>query len=463
MKQLLILALSVLLLALAGCGGASPEEGTAPVAGQAAATNEAVEASSVDESSPAEAAAAYETPRDETTAPTDASFAEDSGDFMPFFPAHTAYHPGVILPTAAVQARMDDIVRDLYRQWKARYFRVNPFDDTQAYIHWDGDEGITVSEAHGWGMIILAAMAVYDRFAQEDFDKMLRFYLAHTSYIDPRLMSWKQDFDEENQVVINISGNNSATDGDLDIAYALLMADRLWGSDGEFDYFALALDSINGTMDSIVNQQEWVLTLGDWSRYDPAWMVSTRPSDFMLQHFRSFYAATGDGRWMLLHENILQAIYDLYTRHAPATGLLPNFARLGEDGYFEPTDDTYSWDACRVPWRVAMDFIIHGDERALPMLRTVNAFIQAATEGDPANVRAGYTIADGTPLVPWNSPAFTAPFMVSAMIDAENQEWLDALWMFNATQNTWAGRYYDNTIRLLCMIVASGNWWEPEF
>jgi len=382
----------------------------------------------------------------------------------PFFPAHMRYHTGVILPTVVVQSRMDDIVRDVYRQWKARYFRENPFDETQAYIHWDGDDGITVSEAHGWGMMILAFMAGYDRFAQEDFDKMLRFYLAHTSYIDPRLMSWQQDFDYENEVVININGNNSATDGDLDIAYALLMADRLWGSDGEFNYFELALDSINGTMDSIINQNEWVITLGDWSRYNPEWLLSTRPSDFMLQHFRSFYAATGDERWMILHENVLTAISDLYLNHAPNTGLLPNFARFDlELGQFVPTDESYSWDACRIPWRVAMDFIIHGDERALPMLRTLNAFIIDATEGDPSNVRAGYLIADGTPTAPWNSPAFTAPFMVSAMIDAENVEWLDALWNFNAGYNTWAGRYYDNTIRLLCLIVASGNWWAPEF
>ena len=379
----------------------------------------------------------------------------------PFFPAHTNYHSTIAMPTVAVQARMDQIVEELYSQWKTRYFRTNPFDDTQAYIHWDGEEGITVSEGHGWGMMILAFMAGHDPFAQEDFDKMTRFYLAHTSGIDSRLMSWQQALDEENEMVININGNDSATDGDLDIAYALLMAHILWESNDEFNYLELALDSINGTMDSIVNEEEWVLTLGDWSIYSRDYLLSTRPSDFMLQHFRSFYAFTEDERWMTLHENILKAITDLYT-HAPITGMLPDFARW-DDGYFVPTSESFSWDACRVPWRVAMDYIIHGDDSALPMLHTLNNFIINATDGDPANVRAGYLIATGETIPPWNSPAFTSPFMVSAMINEEYQEWLDALWSFNASQNTWSGRYYDNTIRILCMIVASGNWWAPEY
>ena len=365
---------------------------------------------------------------------------------------------GVIFPNVVPQSRMNDIVEELYRQWKTRYFRANPFDENQAYVHWDGDEGITVSEAHGWGMLIFALMSEVDSFAQEDFDRMLRFYLAHTSYIDPRLMSWQQDFGEDS--VININGNNSATDGDLDIAYALLLAAKLWESD-EFDYFALALDSIDATMESIINKDEWVITLGDWSRYSRDYQLQTRPSDFMLQHFTSFYYATNDERWLTMKESVFKAIEDLHINHAPATGLLPNFARW-EDGYFVPNDESYSWDACRIPWRVAMDYIINGDENALPMLEAVNEFIQRATDGEPENVRAGYLIADGTPTAPWNSPAFTSPFMVSAMISPENQDWLNALWSFNASQNTWAGRYYDNTIRVLCMIAASGNWKTPE-
>ena len=378
----------------------------------------------------------------------------------PFFPTHTPYASGVISPNIP-QAEMDATVARLYDEWKARYFRLSPYNPAEAYIHWSEEPGITVSEGHGYGMLAIAAMAGHDPKAQTDFDKMVRFYLAHPSEIDPRLMAWQQD--DNGTAIIDIGGVDSATDGDLDIAYALLMADKLWGSTGEFDYKTLALQSMAGTMETIINKatNPWVLTLGDWSVKPGHDRLSTRPSDFMLQHFRTYEAVTGDPAWGAMHAGILKAIDDLYQNHVPNTGLLPNFAKLGENG-FEPTDDAYSWDACRIPWRTSMDFIIHGKAEALPMLRTVNAFIQKLTQGDPHNVRAGYKIADGTATAPWNSPAFTGPFMVAAMTDAKNQDWLNALWQFNAGKKTEDGRYYDNCIRLLCMIVASGNWWAPE-
>ena len=40
-------------------------------------------------------------------------------------------------------------------------------------------------------------------------------------------MAWAQ-----NQSCQNVSGPDSATDGDLDIAYALLLADRQWAING---------------------------------------------------------------------------------------------------------------------------------------------------------------------------------------------------------------------------------------
>jgi len=38
--------------------------------------------------------------------------------------------------------------------------------------------------------------------------------------------------------------SDSATDGDMDIAYALILADRQWGSGGAIDYLGQAKDTI---------------------------------------------------------------------------------------------------------------------------------------------------------------------------------------------------------------------------
>jgi hypothetical protein len=50
---------------------------------------------------------------------------------------------------------------------------------------------------------------------------------------------------------------------------------------------------------------------------------------------------------------------------------------------------------------------------------------------------------------------------ISAMINANNQNWLNALWSYTSAQPTGDGNYFANTLRLLCFLVVSGNWWTP--
>ncbi|HVM97299.1 MAG TPA: hypothetical protein VMT89_12975, partial [Candidatus Acidoferrales bacterium] len=60
------------------------------------------------------------------------------------------------------------------------------------------------------------------------------------------------------------------------------------------------------------------------------------------------------------------------------------------------------------------------------------------------------------------SMAFVAPLGVGAMVDASNQTWLNALWDLVVNQPLSSGGYYENTLKLLSMIVMSGNWWAPQ-
>ncbi|WP_182914636.1 hypothetical protein [Paenibacillus thiaminolyticus] len=56
---------------------------------------------------------------------------------------------------------------------------------------------------------------------------------------------------------------------------------------------------------------------------------------------------------------------------------------------------------------------------------------------------------------------FSTPFAVSAMIDSSNQAWLNSLWSNTTSKSTNGGTYFGNSIRLLSLIVVSGNWWTP--
>ena len=145
-----------------------------------------------------------------------------------------------------------------YKQWKEKYLIKNNYvtDKSQYYV-WYSEEKysdsnrtveITVSEAHGYGMLIAASMADYDTDAKEIFDGMYWFYKDHLSGIGPNLMAWQQ-CDNGSAIVDTPSGEDSASDGDMDIAYALLMADKVWGSNGDINYKQAAVDVINDIME----------------------------------------------------------------------------------------------------------------------------------------------------------------------------------------------------------------------
>lgn len=103
-------------------------------------------------------------------------------------------------------------------------------------------------------------MAGYDQEAQARFDDMYRYFRHYPSSTSDDLMAGRQEMVDGG--IVNREGAYSATDEDMDIAYALLLADKQWGSDGEINYFAQAKTVINALMEETVNQTEWTLKLG---------------------------------------------------------------------------------------------------------------------------------------------------------------------------------------------------------
>lgn len=153
------------------------------------------------------------------------------------------------LQSAAQQTgTLTDGTQAYYTEWKETYLRRNPYTMEEQYYVFYGEQTyaeahsavpVTVSEAHGYGMLIAVLMSDYDSEAHGIFDGMYRYYLAHPSGIAPHLMAWQQS--DNGKALIDSNGADSATDGDLDIAYALLLADSVWGSQGKIDYLSAAI------------------------------------------------------------------------------------------------------------------------------------------------------------------------------------------------------------------------------
>jgi hypothetical protein len=58
--------------------------------------------------------------------------------------------------------------------------------------------------------------------------------------------------------------------------------------------------------------------------------------------------------------------------------------------------------------------------------------------------------------------SFINSFAVAAMVDVKNQRWLNKLWDYSIAFDLDQFDYYDNTIKMVTMIILSGNYWSPQ-
>lgn len=375
-------------------------------------------------------------------------------------------HPSgdIILPDdISADQRRDDIIY-AYELWKDQYVGEIEGEPERYYVSYDED-GNTVSEAHGYGMLIMVTMErEFGINTKHYFDGMLYYAKDYPSDINPALMAWKQNRLDNGTMIVAKNGDvsSSATDGDMDIAYALLLADEIWGSDGEIDYKQEAVRIIDALMESTVNHHEWTLKLGDWVKDDDSWFGSaSRTSDWMLGHLAIFYETTGDKRWKKVLNNKIDMITEIQENYSSKTGLLPEFVwkQNGKwvpvDSYFleGERDSHYSYNACRVPWRLTAGYYETNNREVKSQIGKMNSWVMEIAQNNPSNIKAGFTL-NGEELVSFSDMAFVAPFAASASIDGENQEWLNLLWnhMTEELGDNDSSKYYNDSIRLLVML-----------
>jgi endoglucanase len=390
------------------------------------------------------------------------------------FPQHVTYAPNTISPNHRTQAEQDLDVKTFYNRWKRNYVvrTTQVIDNITLYRIAFGKPGTsnyqaTVSEGQGYGMVIVALMAGHDRGAKTIFDGLWKFVRAHPSSIDNRLMGWKVAPDYPNNA-------NSAFDGDADIAYALLLADKQWGSTGRINYLQEARTVIQAIRESTIGLNSKLPRLGDWARdlpdtsqYD---QYSPRSSDFMPAHFRAYGRATDtSGFWNQVISATQYVTNTIQTNYSPTTGLLPDFISgtcattefcPAPDNFLEsPNDDSYSWNAGRVPMRLGTDALINHNATSRAQVRKISLWIKQKSLSNPANIKAGYEL-NGNPVInsDYFSTFFAAPFGVAAMLVSGQQVWLNTI--YDSVKAT-SQDYYADSVTLLCLLIMTKNYWDP--
>lgn len=376
------------------------------------------------------------------------------------FPQNSNY-AGCIKPDNVTQDEMNSAIKKYYDYWKAKYVKssngITPGGGY--YVEIRGISGNetekTISSVHGYGMIIFASMAGYDKLAKQYFDGMYNMYDKHRSKVNNNNMSWIIDETEAAS-----KDKDSATDGDLDIAYALLLAHYQWGSEGSINYLSEAKRLITeGIKKSEMNLYTMKTLTGD-STDD---QNLSRVGDWMPGHFRSFYSATGDSFWEDATNTVYSLISEITDKYAPGTGLVPDFVVRNpprpalSSSIEDATDSDYALDSCRFPLRMAADYALYGSSHSKEACSKIVTWLKRATGNNPANIKAGYSL-DGFILEDKSSLEFTAPFIAACIVDKTNRGYLNSGW---SKISNWREGCIGDSVNLMSMLLISGNWWAP--
>jgi hypothetical protein len=129
----------------------------------------------------------------------------------------------------------------------------------------------------------------------------------------------------------------------------------------------------------------------------------------------------------------------------------------------EHHQDNYSYNACRTPWRIALDYAHNGTPAAKEQIDKISAWLNSATKGNPKSIVAGYQLNgevisyDGDT---WSDVVFTAPFASAMVGSVENQEFLNKT--YYTVRNMSSNSAYGAALQLLNMIFITGNWTNPQ-
>ncbi|MEO7036048.1 MAG: glycosyl hydrolase family 8 [Polyangiaceae bacterium] len=197
--------------------------------------------------------------------------------------------------------------------------------------------GKVTSEAMGYGLMIAAAMG-----DKTTFDK---FWVYVSSKLEGSgLMTWT-----------DASGQSgSASDADLDIAYALLMANAQWPS-GMYKDKSTPMVSAISSLDIKNN----LLTAG--SQFNSQW----NPSYFSPYVFRKLgFTSAIDPTFALVTANVTAPVSGIPTDWSTSSGSPTGPGAAGVTSAInDGNNGAMGYDAARVPWRLGLDVCLGGTNK----------------------------------------------------------------------------------------------------
>jgi len=293
-----------------------------------------------------------------------------------------------------------DMLQELWSSYKNNYIETgtNRTLDKQ-------QNNISTSEGQSYTM--LRAVWMDD---QKTFDESLQWTKDNLQR-DDKLFSWKFGLLPNGDYGIQdtIGGQNTATDGDSDIALSLLMAHSRWKQD-KYLYDAVPIIDSIWEREVVMIGDKPVLVANNLER-DNSESVIVNPSYFAPYAYKIFAQIDKDHDWIGLADNsysILAKVSDEELDKGSSAGLPPDWVAIEREtgtikAVASPDLTTkFSFDAIRTPWRLALDYKWNKDERSRTILQKYTLLSREWQKHQ--RITATYT-HDGIPASSFETPA----------------------------------------------------------
>ncbi len=244
----------------------------------------------------------------------------------------------------------------------------------QRFINADGrvfrpfNQGDTVSEGQAYALLM--AVVLDDR---QTFDRVLNWTTTHLSRFQKfgdHLLAWHWEVEK------GVTDWNSASDAEVDMALALILAHARWEDETYRKQAVLLLQDILKLETEVIGTARYLMP-GNWRLGKKIHPLN--PSYFSPAHFRLFYLVTKDDRWLELLESSYAFLQQLSSQETISiqAGLVPDWIGIDVEGrlhVIEGFSAHTTWDAVRMPWRVALDIMWVQENCGLDYLHAVEEF-----------------------------------------------------------------------------------------
>ncbi|HSA06163.1 MAG TPA: glycosyl hydrolase family 8 [Candidatus Gastranaerophilales bacterium] len=248
------------------------------------------------------------------------------------------------------------------------------------YINNDGRvidfqrDSITTSEGQSYAM--LRAVLVND---QKTFDLVYQWSKNNLKRDNDRLFAWLWGQTKDNGW--GIIYKNAASDADIDIAFALILANKQWKDKSYLTEAKEVINDIWNLETKVINGQRVLISGVEQGKSEK---IDINPSYFAPYAFRIFGKYDKSHNW----KELVNSSYDLLNRVTleTKTGLPPNWfymdAVSGKITFDEASSlkNDFSYDAIRVFARIYIDYVYSKDKRALNILEKSRFFIEKYPE-----------------------------------------------------------------------------------